>query len=135
MNKKQIREAEEWIEKRIEGAKQDIKNLRRSKKLLAKRKCHFRIHLLSLWADEGEKSLKYNAPEGESLAKAAKSADQEFMKLNHRSDVQANRIACLCIDAGTDKDGKILGERIYFEHPKEAEKRRERRKIQLEKSK
>jgi len=134
MNKKQIKEAEQWIERRIERAKQDIKNLQKSKKMLDKGKCHFRINLTSLWASEGEESLRYDAPEGESLATAAKSADREFMRLNHRSDVQADRSAWLCIDAGEDKNGMPIGERIYFEHPMEAKRRRERRKIQLEKS-
>jgi len=148
MNKKQIKETEKWIERRIERAKQDIerakqdierakqdiKNLRKSKKMLDKDKCHFRINLTSLWAAEGEKSLRYDAPVGESLTQAAKSADQEFMRLNHRSDVQADRSAWLCIDAGEDKNGMPIGERIYFEHPMEAKRRRERRKIQLEKS-
>ncbi len=135
MNKKQIAEAEKWIEDRIATAQQDIKNLRKSKKLLAEGKCHFRINLTSLWKQEGEKGLRYDAPVGQSLGKAAKIADEKFMAQNHRSDVQADRAAWLFIDGGLDKDGYPWGERIYFEHPMEVERIRERRRVLLEKQK
>ena len=92
--------------------------------MMAENKYHFRINLVSLWANDGEDGIRYDAPIGESLGKAAKIADQKFMAQNHRGDVQASRSAYLIIE--NEKGEKL--EAIYFEHPREAEKRRERRK-------
>jgi hypothetical protein len=122
MNKKQIKESEDWLTSRIQHTKDSMKTLKKSEKMLAKGSCHFRVQLISLWADHGEKGIRYDAPVGESLGKAAKIADKMFMTQNQRSDVQARRTAHLIVE--DDKNGEAL-EAIYFEHPHEEKKRKE----------
>jgi hypothetical protein len=131
MNKKQTKESEDWIANRIQYAKDSIKTLKKSARMLTKGSCHFRIQLISLWKAEGEKGIRYDAPIGESLGKAAKIADEMFMKQNRRSDIQAHRVAHLIIE---DEKGETL-EAIYMEHPHEERKRREEKRIQLERRK
>lgn len=121
MNNKHKKYAEKWIEQRIDICQEDIKKLKLSRKLLEKGKCHFRINLESLWGSEGEESIRYDAPEGQSLEKSVKIAEKLFMEKNHRTDIQANRCAWLCIDAGIDEEGMPIGERIYLKYPSEKE--------------
>lgn len=134
MNKADKKKAKEFFELCIDSSKESIKIHRKALKLLEQGKCHFRIHLISLWANEGEESLTYNAEPGVSLKKAAKEADLAFMKQNNRSDVQADTHASLVMDNGAW---------AITEHPEKEKRRKERRKkakdekrrIQLEKSK
>jgi len=127
MNKIDKKKALEFFELVIESSKETIKLHRQAIKLLEQGKCHFRIHLISLWANEGEKSLTYNAEPGHSLKKAAKDADLAFMEQNNRSDVQADKHASLVMENGTF---------AYMEHPYEEAKRKdERKRIQLERRK
>jgi hypothetical protein len=119
MTKAEKKKAKAFFELVIDSAKESIKKNRKGLKLLEQGKCHYRIHLKSLWANEGEKSLTYDAEPGVSLKKAAKLADLAFMKQNHRSDVQADKFAHLIMDNGSY---------AYMEHPHEEKKRKERRK-------
>lgn len=52
------------------------------------RKAYYIVRLNSLWANEGEKSI-ITTTYGGSLEKTIKDAEQEFKKINNRSDVQA----------------------------------------------
>lgn len=126
MNKIDKKKAQEFFNMVIESAKETTKLHLQAIKLLEQGKCHFRIHLISLWANEGEKSLTYNAEPGHSLKKAVRDADLAFMAQNNRSDVQADKHASLIMENGTY---------ACMEHPHEKEKKRERKRIQLERRK
>lgn len=109
MDKRIKKKIQKWFEDRIAYNKNELKELRKAIKLLEKNKCHYRIHLHSLWANHGEKSVTHNAQPGDGLKKAAKDADKKFMRVNKRSDVQASRFASLIMDNG---------QTAYVEYPK-----------------
>jgi hypothetical protein len=119
MDKKTKKEGHKWFDNLISNAKQNIADAEEAKILLEEGKCHWRIHLQSLWASEGEPSLTYDAQPEDTLNKAAKDANEAFMAQNHRSDVQANRFAHLIFDNG---------QYVYMEHPDDKRRRLEKRK-------
>ncbi len=108
MNKRDTTKYEAALERSILYHKAKIKSIRKAIKELKDSKCHYRIKLRSMWGDHGEDDISYDAQPGNSLKKAAKDADEKFMRINKRSDVQAWRMADLVFENG---------EKIVVEHP------------------
>ncbi len=109
MDKRTKKKITKWFEECISHAEKNIKEFHEAIDLLEESKCHYRIHLKSLWANYGEKSVTYNAQPGDSLKKAVKNANEKFMRVNKRSDVQASRFASLIMDNG---------QTAYVDYPK-----------------
>ena len=114
MNKRDAAKYKAALERGILYHKAKIKSIRKAIKELEAGKCHYHINLRSMWGDHGEDDVSYDAQPGNSLKKAAKDADEKFMKVNKRGDVQAWRMADLVFENG---------EKIIVEHPYEKKKK------------
>ena len=100
MNKRDIKRFQNILEKRVLSIKEDLKNTRQAIRQLDKNRCFYKVLLTSCWADYGEKSVTYTGKVGDSLKKVAKEAEEEFKRVNNRSDVQAFRTAVLVFENG-----------------------------------
>ena len=100
MDKRTKKKITKWFEDCIALSQKNIIEFHAAIDLLKEGKCHYRVHLRSSWGHEGEEDITYNAQPGHSLKKAAKDAEEKFMRVNKRSDVQADRFVHLMIDNG-----------------------------------
>jgi len=109
MDKRTKKKITKWFGECIFLAQKNTKEFREAIELVEEGKCHYRIHLHSFWGENGEDDVTYNAQPGHSLKKAVKDAEEKFMKINKRSDVQANKVVHLMVDNG---------QYAYVEYPK-----------------
>lgn len=92
-----------FLAQSIKEAEAQIKSLKAAEKLLKleknpARSLKFNIFLTSLWQSDGEKSYEVFA-RGQ-LATLIEGAEREFMRLNRRSDVQADYSIRLAVETG-----------------------------------
>lgn len=113
MDKRTKKKLKKLFEKIITHNEKRMEDLREAMKLLEQDKCHYRIHLKSLWEEYGEENITYDAQPGHTLKKAVKDANEKFMQVNKRNDVQADKFVHLMIDNS---------EYLYITHPKNKKK-------------
>lgn len=92
MDDRLIHSLEALLETRTTTLKEKLAEAQKCKRILARAaasgKLTFKVVLVSLWADEGEKSVVL--VEQDELGSVMEKAIAQFMKVNNRSDVQAN---------------------------------------------
>lgn len=103
-----------YNQKQIRGLEEKIKNARQIRTLLGRLrnpdKLTYQIRLESLWSKEGEKGLMYT--DTGPLEKIIVAAEAEFMRMNGRSDVQAQYFVGVLLGDGLD----LPLERDTWEH-------------------
>lgn len=88
------------LQNSIKKFQERINESEESLTLLEEDKFHYLIHLISLWEDEGEESVTYEAVQGMNLKEAIVEAEELFMEINNRDDIQANRVVSIKFSNG-----------------------------------
>ena len=100
-----------YIKKRLTAGVADLKDRlkknRKALRLCSVKKWRYKVSIYSCWKDYGEKDIDFVAKEGVSLRKAVLGAEKKFLRVNPRSDIQADYSACIlggdCIVGVDDK--------------------------------
>lgn len=77
------------LRERITAQQQSIAKMKAAIRAAESGRFHYSIHLISLWADAGEKSLELS---GKHLRTLFDTACTTFKEMNNRSDIQASMI-------------------------------------------